>query len=580
MEPKRKRPNGACALPPCSTEAPDPASHVHLLLAHVQPVIPSQYLAPTIYAFLDRSKGWTLETASAANAAVLLDRIAAREWPGVNHALRRMRFLFNIEVAAKKGYVDVLHWWRTRYLANDKPSVTKEIFRIAAYEGHLHVIEWLCETDGPLDPVGRWEPALVASHPEIVRWVHKHWQDVQMTVLLENIAARGDLKFLKWLRSKTTYSYTVRDTTVAAAVEAGHLDMLQYLFAMEPRINPYAVFKKASYNGHLHIVQWLFSEDEELEEKIEDAWDCVEESHFGIIKWLTEQYPWKDNSSKETWIMNTIGRVASSGDMEMLRYLYARLPADEEIYILDHAVFSGNVEMAKWLHALGVEPGTQDLISTSVRSTKLEMVKWVHETYPGTRTMTDTMDRAAETNLDIVKFLHENRSEGCTSEAMTGAATFGFIDIVEFLDENRSEGNVNEAINRAAGRGYLDVVKFLHDRHPKINTSKALKSAAHCGHLEIVQLLVEISASEFDTTKAILAAASNGHRDVVTYLGLLGNADFDGFQVESAVHHGHFHLLEWMMETGVPQVKHIVSSMYGRSCANWRARILKLGSEQ
>lgn len=583
MEPKRKRLNAAaCALssPTRSTPAPDPATHVHLLLARVQPAIPTQYLAPTIYAFLDCSKRWTLETATDVGAAVLLDRMAAREWPGVNHAFRRLRFLFNIETAAKKGFVDALHWWRTKYLANDKPIVTKEIFRIAAFEGHLHVIQWLWETDGPLDPIGRWKPALVTSHPEIVRWVHKHWPQVRMTVLLENIAATGDLKFLKWLRSKTTHSYAVRESTVAAAVEAGHLGMLQYLFAMEPRIKTYGVFKEASCRGHLHIVQWLFEEDEELEEKIEDAWDCVEETHFPIIKWMAEQYAWKDDDTREMWLINTIGRVASSGDMEMLQYLYDRLPADAEIYILDHAVFSGNVEMAKWLHARGVEPETTDLLLSAVGSAKLEMVQWVHETFHNTRTLTNTMDRAAEYNLDIVKFLHENRTEGCTAEAMTSAATYGFIDIVAFLDENRSEGNVNRAMSRAAGHGHLDIVEFLLERHPTISTAKALKAAARCGRLEIVRCFIKNSTSEFDINEAILGAAACGHRYVVAYLALLGNVDFDGFQVESAVDQGHFHLLEWMMETGVPQVKPMVSNTYGRSHANWRARLQNIGSEE
>lgn len=61
------------------------------------------------------------------------------------------------------------------------------------------------------------------------------------------IATTGDLKFFKWLRS-----YQVRDSTVTSAVEAGHLAMLQYLFAMELRINISVSTRKLRTTGIRH----------------------------------------------------------------------------------------------------------------------------------------------------------------------------------------------------------------------------------------------------------------------------------------------------------------------------------------
>lgn len=613
-------------------------SLAHLVLARARPALPSLHLGPMIYAFLDCSKQWTFEPATKAGFVRLLSLLAMRAPLGLPNGFDKLRSVTNIEIAARKGDVDVLNWWHTFYLPHRDMKVEQEILRFAAYDGHLNVIKWVRERQTNNDRPSRgWNGMLYVSSPEIVRWVHEHWSSARLIVLLHELAAQGDLKFIKWIRHKTSYLCEIRGNAISAAVLAGHLDIVQYFYVLEPSIQLSGVFKLAAEAGHLHIVQWLLSEDEDAEEQLWVTDDMVEntKSH-AIIEWLTEKYTWKSQSNKTTWLVNSMEQAARCGIMKLLQYLYEHQPSDQTVNILDAAVPGGSVEMATWLHDRGVGSRVEDLLLESVDSSTVEMVQWVHENYPDMETTTESMDTAAHGSLDIVQFLHENRLEGCTSDAMDNAArgcdlaivkylhdnrfegctrhamdyaaangslevvTFlhenrsegctadamntaaarGHLDIVKFLQENRSEGDADEAINRAALNGHFEIVKLLHQDHPEANIAKALTGAAMSGHINIVQLL-RCRANEKQISNAMYQAADKGHRDVVAYLALHCQPDFDKSHIKRAVRRGHLTLLEWILEENKKNdyiyYEFSLDRIFDRQIRKWRQRVQRYG---
>lgn len=127
---------------------------VGLVLKSLTPPIASlPHVAQTVSAFVDYSHQWTLEKATKAGHLLLLDRLAAKQWSGVDYDIREARFLYNVRAAVRRGIPSVLHWWRTKYLP-DGPNVAADILRLAACKGHMNVIQWLYDVDGHVRYIG------------------------------------------------------------------------------------------------------------------------------------------------------------------------------------------------------------------------------------------------------------------------------------------------------------------------------------------------------------------------------------------------------------------------------------------
>lgn len=602
--PKRTRPDGHVAGFEDAAEAA--ASLAHLVLARACPALPSLlHLAPQVFAFLDCTKRWTFEAASTAGSVQLLRLLAKNEPLGLPLEFRKLRFLTNIEIAARKGDVDVLRWWRTCYLPQSDLKEAEGIARTAACEDHLHVLQWLCDEESKSNCSWDCDNALYVSSPEVVRWVHEHWSSARLIVLMREAAARGDLEFIKWVHHETNYSYDIRNGAMFAAVAAGHLAIVQYLYDVEPSLKLSAAYLHAIKAGHVHIIQWMLNQDEDIEEELSAEFEVPESSKFPVhlIKWLAETYAWTNEQAKQAWLASRMSEAAECGNMELLQYLYAhRHPSDRPLYIMGNAILSGNVPMAKWLHARGVGTKLNDLLFEAVQSKELAMVKWVHETFTDLKSSTSSMDEAVIISFDMVKFLHQHRSEGCTSQAMNNAAFNCDLDIVKFLHENRSEGCSKQAMDHAAARGNLDMVKFLHENRPEGCTADAMNSAAAHGHLdmvkflqanrsegvaaeamnraaakgrlEIVQHLLECQseismdkalvdaassghlnvveflahrADESQRSKAMYMAADKGHRDIVAFMSLHCQPDFDKSHMLRAATNGHLSMLQWLL---------------------------------
>lgn len=236
----------------------------HLVLGRAHPAVAAlAHVAQGISSFLDSSKKWTLESASKAGFVFLLDRLAASEWKDVCYEFRESRFLYNIEIAARAGYTDVLNWWRTKYLPNG-PDVSGAIIRIAAYKGHMHVLRWLYEVDGHVRSIGRMKTPLICVLPEIVHWVREHRRQVKLDVWLEEAAYRGDLEFIKWVKSQKL-SYEFVDATYTSAAYGGNLEVFQHLIKEKPTEYLDEIYGNAAEKGHKPIIEWMLSLQRELE---------------------------------------------------------------------------------------------------------------------------------------------------------------------------------------------------------------------------------------------------------------------------------------------------------------------------
>lgn len=576
MEPKRKRLRAAATHATQAAAAFSTAAH--LVLTHTQPAIASlAHVAQSISACLDWSTKWTLETASKTEHLLLLDRLAAREWPGVGPDFREARFLYNIRTAARDGNVAVLNWWRTKYLP-DGPDVTAAILHLAAYTDHLHVIQWLYEVDGQAQSLERMARPLDLALPAIVHWIYEHETQVQMEICLEDAAYQGDLAFINWVQDQS-YSYILTQRTIDAAAASGHLSVMQHLIRHLPDVVMANACRNACANGHLEIVKWISKNYcvDMTSIPIMDA--VIENDHIHVVKWLVEQYDWPEEGTKGEWVSQAMKRTACLAKMKTLQYLFAHRENPEYgMHILGDGVASGNLEIAKWLHDRNCKSAC-DLISLAAKHGSFEMLQWVHENCVGVIVSTDALDVAARHSLDMVQFLHEKRSYGCTTNAMDNAAMSGHLDIVMFLNENRSEGCTSaamssaaaigdlelvkylhqvcsvqctvEAMTGAAANGHLDVIQYLHKHIPEASTSQAMRAATTNGRIDAVKWLCEHGSIGFDQVNAAYAdAIRKGFLDVVAYLAFHCGGSYASIDVGKAMKCGHFHVIEWLRRDG------------------------------
>lgn len=141
--------------------------------------------------------------------------------------------------------------------------------RIAAFHGHLNVLEWLLKDERRIQTVVNMsrtehDQPLICQHPEIVHWVHERSRQAKMFIWLDKAIEQGDLEFLKWVHGqKKRHRNSFGDVCVSKAAEAGHLELLQWLNKHEDDWFSDMAMDSAAKAGNLELLKWLESIDPE-----------------------------------------------------------------------------------------------------------------------------------------------------------------------------------------------------------------------------------------------------------------------------------------------------------------------------
>lgn len=546
-----------------------------IMLHHLRtPIAFLAHVTHSVDSFLDHAHKWNFEVATQAGHVLLLDRLAVNEWLGLNRRFREARFLGNIRTAAKAGLLNVLIWWRTKYMPNG-PDVAAIVLHNAAVNGHLHVIQWLFEVDGHARSIDKMSIPVICSHPEVAYWMHEHQRHVTLSIHLDEAARRGDLEFLKWVKAQG-YKFNVSRKSIENAAQGGHLEVLKYLEKQTVRPIARLAFVVAARYGHVHVVEWLA-----MKKNPEDLLRCNIRDEIVIddqvTKWIVDHVQWV-KAKKDKWIFAVMRAASNQGKLEILKYLYKYLASKELGHnILSEGVRSGKVEIVRWLYAQGARCTDEHVYSHAVRSGNLAMVRWVYDHCQGVRAMMDDMNYAATMDLNMVQWLHEHWPETYTFEAMNQAAASGHLDIVQWFGETRCAALVL-AMNAAARYGQLNVVVFLREFCSESEMGLAISTAARHGHLNVVQWLYENGARDREgLSNGLQGAIAGNYVEVVAYLVLQCGTTRPSFDIYNAILLNHFHLLEWLMryspdpvlidaDDDWPQSRFMLSSDYCVGC--------------
>ena len=194
--------------------------------------------------------------------------------------------------AARGGFLKALKFLR----GLDAPCPwNEETCWRAAEGGHLDVLKWARSQDPPCPWHWRTcSEAAKGGHLDVLKWLRS--QDPPCPLIVNvwdsaEAAKRGDLEVLKWLRDQDP-PCPWNWMTCSYAAKAGHLDVLKWARAQDPPC-PWseATCAHAAEGGHLEILKWLRSQDPPCPWGEETCADAAEGGHLDVLKWARSQDP-------------------------------------------------------------------------------------------------------------------------------------------------------------------------------------------------------------------------------------------------------------------------------------------------
>ncbi|RLN96149.1 hypothetical protein BBJ28_00013347 [Nothophytophthora sp. Chile5] len=475
-----------------------------------------------------------------------------------------------VEGAATNGYLSILEWLFERHgdrcywggielcgaLENNHAEVVtwlrmhtglraqcvSMVLRSAAQAGNLGVVQWLCE-EYNADAADAFEHAQLRRQWATARWLLANCALPTESIIWDAAAADGALSYMQFAHSCFPHAVALWPPPAVAAAANGHLDVLQWLYSELGVALIEEVIAKAAENGHLDVVKWLHFKGCKGGTWTMDG--AVQYGHFEILRWL------HDNLSEGCTEM-AMARAANNGRLDIVQWLHTNRTEGCTTMAMDLAAQNNCMETVQWLHEHRSEGCTNAAMDGAAEAGHLEMVQWLH-THRKEGCTTDAMDGAAGGgHLDVVKWLHANRSEGCTTWAMDRAAASGRLEVVKWLHENRREGCTAEAMNVAAINGRLHVVKWLHENRSEGCGVNTMAHAAENDHLEIVKFLHK-NRSEVDARLAMTQAIHWDRFGVALYLREEGVEGF-AFDDDAVLRRLSWEMAEWLTANYAEQV--------------------------
>jgi len=229
--------------------------------------------------------------------------------------------------AAQDGRVEVLKWLReNRWFDGTNSLIVAEI---AAERGYMNVLKWLFQV-GCVFTANVCAKAAKGNQLEVLKWLHlsKCPWDKHTT---RGAAKCGNLEMLKWIISKGCECET---GACRRAAKRGDLPMLEFLKYIDITFMT-RVIDKAAKRGQLKAVQWL-TQNGCPWDKHNCCYTAAEGGHVETLEWfLTNGCRLNDSA---------IRQAASHGHLDMLKWMRAHG------YDVSHAAAdSGDSAIQKWI---------------------------------------------------------------------------------------------------------------------------------------------------------------------------------------------------------------------------------------
>lgn len=344
--------------------------------------------------------------------------------------------------------------------------------------------------------------AIEAGNLEMVQWLHENGFAAPTEQDLLAASRGGHNDIVKWLLKTFKILVAKQERALAAATERCDLEVVQLVQALYPP-------KRYS--------EWLFrtaesSSSRDLAELAQDRmcaysypWtltSAAANDHLAVVQWLF--YNLRGFCYHTVDLENsTIEAAAGNGHADIVEWIYLRVHMDDEStrrpsYDLTYAVENGHLELVKWIGARAEVILHMRIVAYVAANGHLAMLKWLHHEFPDSFLRDSGVMAGAVQNdhLPVVQWLHEHHRGDTTWQTMVTAASFEMIQLMHA--HNYGFESPAYAMSKAAERGDFDALLFLHANRHEGRVKDAAFSAFVNGHLLIFEWLYEMYPDDVD----------------------------------------------------------------------------------
>lgn len=273
-------------------------------------------------------------------------------------------------------------------------------------------------------------------------------------------------------------------TAMKQAVNHGHLETLQRAFRVVRKPMDKQLFFCASYQGHVHILQWMLVQHKYFD-VCDKMLDCaVTGGHLAMVQFL--------HGKKLSGTFKTMDIAASRGHFEILKWLHNHRNAGCSMQAMDGAASMGRLDIVQWLHANRSEGCSPRAMDTAVRKMNISMICWLFENRPET---TNSISMVAievgpyKVDLPFLELLDTLFAPDWSQKVMVKAASTGQLEIVQWVHARCSSVNYGAAIEAMINLGQLAMVQWFFDIGGAAWDRNYLTQAVHCGREAIANWL-------------------------------------------------------------------------------------------
>jgi ankyrin repeat protein len=387
-----------------------------------------------------------------------------------------------------------------------------------------------------------------------------------------------------------------------AAVEAGNLEILRYLYENYPvppeHRNILARFFRtteegfasplqfAAAKGHLEIVDFLFNRAPNApDDLLCPISAAAANQHLDIVKYLIARGADPNHGLR---LKNSIG-LTSDKSYPIVVYLYscgANGISTENF--LRQACMHGNRNILEFLIKIGIAADVRMSILLRDAATlgHLDIVKCLIKT-----ALCKSIDisyairyAAMEGHLAVLRYMSKfikKMEHDLYADFMDGAISHGNMEIIRILLSLGVAFRVGDPDNarKMAKTGNLEMLKFLHKLGMDMNNMvrPPLWDAAAHGHIDVVKYLVSIGADiHCDGDAPVRWAVRNGFVDIAKYL-IERSARYPNKRCKSAwtaAANGHIDVVMYLVDT-MPNIGWLMNELIHAAASSGQITILK-----
>lgn len=359
------------------------------------------------------------------------------------------KIVHGIHLLCKYGHLDALRWALT------PPKIGGRNYNFHAhlyYDGYCQYFNTAC----------------MAEQTEVVTWI------------LDNVHAQDSHTSIGLFYEEYFQSGFI------SVCETGNLHMAKFMYergktCMKP-IHTIISFDKVIYNGHLHVLQWIyklkFEETFSVTHQLRWFYLAAKTSHINVIQWMYDTFPIAKDGKVNMWI--AFDHACSNGKYDMAKWINDKkyLMNDRKIiHIFEKVCSNGHVNFAQWIYDCTEDKALLSIptaFQVACNHNHISVAQWLYECTEDKMSLSThtTFKLACDNNyVSLAQWLHSVDEDNCRKmflpslESACVRGNFKTLHLLRNVMGPQATGTI--MLNSACVGKNTDVVKYVLKNFPR-----------------------------------------------------------------------------------------------------------------